>query len=210
MRRTIGYAVAALAVFALISGCCMLPEKEAPRPLVTEEAETVEAEPEPQDPGLYVQLLGSPDGPAAEAHVDIFTAGTDKKIAGDWVNEERRFTIPSGTYDLVVHVADARIRREGVEVSEDEYQPVDVVLNAGTLELRFLDEADGELVNANVTICHAGDDENFYWDFRRDVEILVPAGSYDVAVEYEDGTNVSLEAVEVHAGETTVREVVPE
>lgn len=158
MRRTIGYAVAALAVFALISGCCMLPEKEAPRPRVTEEAETVEAEPEPRDPGLYVQLLGSPDGPAAAAHVDIFTAGTDEQIAGDWANGERRFTLPSGTYDLVVHVADARIRREGVEVSEDEYQPVDVVLDAGTLELRFLDEADGELVNANVTIYHAGDD----------------------------------------------------
>lgn len=308
MKRAIVFAAVALGVFALISGCCMLPQKDPVQSVEVQEAErqpeasvseaepqaepAAEPEPEPRDPGLYVQLFGSPDGSAAEAHVDIFTAGTDEKVAGDWVSGERRFTLPSGTYDLVAHVADARVRREGVEVSEEQYQPVDfvldagmldvrfldteggeptnvemwithnetaddehffwdwrsehemlvpagsydiaanvadttvwqrgvevtaggeteaeVILNAGTLELLVLDEADGELINATVSIFHSGEEEHFYWDFRRAVEILVPSGSYDVTVEYEDGTSVFYEGLEVTAGEITTKEVVPE
>ena len=125
-------------------------------------------------------------------------------------NQRTQFTVPAGSYQVLVTSGKARITQE-VEVSAGQRTDADVILGAGTLKVAVLAEAGGKPVkNAYIRVFEAepnasGKRKQITGGNQRNVFTL-PAGRYYVTGTV--GKAVANKEIEVSAGRLTEENLV--
>ncbi len=159
----------------------------------------------------------------AKADVDIYEAGTNHKVAGDFTgrrekNNPATFTLQPGTYDVTVDMVDmdARLERkiEGVVIEPGKTVTEHMEFGSGTF--RITATVNDKLAKADVDIYEAGTNHKVAGDYtgRRDKNnpsiFTVEPGEYDVTVEIldmDDRPEEKLEGTAVEKGQTVQKEI---
>lgn len=207
-------AISVLAVVVLfIIGCASSPQTTASQEPAAPEAgqaeEPEKSEPkseEPLDPGLVIRVLDAPGGELTDADLQVFKAETEEKVYQDY-RHEQELDLESGSYDILASFRTGEVWKRGVRFDAGERQVVEVILNAGQLDISILDGPDGELTNCDLYVSDAETGEQVFHDYRQEERLLLPAGTYDITAE-TDGARVTVEEIAVAAGQTTEQEVV--
>ena len=155
-------------------------------------------------PKVYLVAGGPAEPEDSEGSLEVYAIAADGS-RGDLVKQQYGLFplfVEPGEYLVVFDrdEADAEIK---VTLTADTLATPDIILNAGTVHLRPLTEAGGEIVsNAGVTLDGGGKSLFHYGDGIR----VVPAGDYLATVEI--GTGKATANVTVKAGETVEQDII--
>lgn len=164
------------------------------------------------------QITTTVNDKLAKADVDIYEAGTNHKVAGDYTgrrdkNNPSIFTVEPGEYDVTVEILDMDDRPEekleGTAVEKGQTVQKEIRMAAGTLNVKAT--LDGKLGRADIDIYEAGTRNRVAGGrTRRGAEknplvFALKPGAYDIAVEMRDAedrpteskSGVALEAAQV-------------
>lgn len=97
--------------------------------------------------------------------------------------------------------------KRGLQVTAGENTPAEIVLNAGTLSLRFVGTQGGELVKTGFEILPSEGDESVLWSSDDEADVLLVAGRYNVHV-WGEGYDTWERDIDVTAGQETAIEIV--
>lgn len=215
MKEIMRIATLLSVVVLLIIGCASSPQttesQETPAPesgqaSAGEAGERESESEEPVDPGVLIRVLDAPGGEPTSADLQVYKAETDEKVYQDY-RQEQELDLENGSYDILASYRTGEVWKRGVQVDAAERQVVEVILNAGRLEISILDGPDGELTNGDLYVFDAESGEQVFHDYRQEERLLLPAGTYDVTAE-TGGAEVTVEGVAVAAGETTKQELI--
>lgn len=157
---------------------------------------------------LIVRVFASPGVLADRLAVTVYPAGESRQPL-DWrADAEARFSVPPGTYDVVVQMDYAEERLPGLAVPAQGVVAREVVFDFGTLELSVT--RGGSRVPAEIVIFPAGDRENWLdWRSENPASVRLRAGKYDIEVATAEPGSAKrvLEGVEIRPGEVTARSI---
>ncbi len=157
---------------------------------------------------LIVRVFASPGVLADRLAVTVYPAGESRQPL-DWRTDgESRFSVPPGTYDVLVQMDYAERWLTGLAIPTEGIVVREVVFDFGTLEVSVT--RGGLRVPAEIVIYPAGDRQNWLdWRSENPVSVRLPAGTYDVEVATAEpaGAKRVLEGVEIRPGGVTVRRV---
>jgi hypothetical protein len=152
---------------------------------------------------LVVNVFSAPGVPAQKLGVTVYPSGMSGQPL-DWQTEpQAEFSLPPGTYDVLVQMDYAQEWLRGLPVAVGETTARDVVFDFGTLELAAL--RDGAPVPVEMVIYPAGDRQNWVdWRSENPATVSLRAGEYDVEIVApgQNGIRRMLEGVVIRAGET--------
>jgi hypothetical protein len=109
------------------------------------------------------QITATVNEELAKADVDIYEAGTDHKVAGDYTGRREKnnpsiFTLEPGEYDVTVEIMDMDDRPEekleGITVGKGQTVQKEIRMTAGTLKIKAT--LNGEPGRADIDVYKAG------------------------------------------------------
>ena len=169
------------------------------------------------------QITTTVNDKLAKADVDIYEAGTNHKVAGDFTgrrekNNPATFTLQPGTYDVTVDMVDmdARPERKLENIVIESGKTVSEHMEFGSGTFQITATVNDQLAKADVDIYEAGTNHKVAGDYtgRRDKNnpsiFTVEPGEYDVTVEIldmDDRPEEKLEGTAVEKGQTVQKEI---
>jgi hypothetical protein len=152
---------------------------------------------------LVVNVFSAPGIPAKKLGVTVYSSG-DTGQPLDWrTDPTAEFSLPPGSYDILVQMDYAQEWLRTVPVALGETTARDVVFDFGTLEIAAV--RNGAPAPVEMVVYPAGDHENWVdWRSENPATISLRAGEYDVEIVApgQDGVRRMLPGVVIRAGET--------
>jgi hypothetical protein len=158
----------------------------------------------PGAPGnLMVNVFSAPGIPAQRLGVTVYSSGETGEPLDLRTDPRAEFSLPPGTYDILVQMDYAQEWLRKVPVALGETTTRDVVFDFGTLEIAAA--RNGAPAPVEIVVYPAGDHENWVdWRSENPAILSLRAGEYDVEIVApgQDGVRRMLQDVVIRAGET--------